>query len=262
MRILFLSTTVPHPLNTGANLRIYHVLRALSRIGHITFACPTEGGRWPTELDAVQPLFQRALLFPRESFNALSSARSGSHRLSRLARYHGHLREPALVRWYRSPDGARAIAAACRQGFDLLWVERLISLGLLPEDPGCRTIIDLDDVQYRKLGHRLRQTEPGLRTVVDLVEFLKLRRLERGLARHGPHEYVVCSTLDKRILDPRHRIFLRELPLQDATDGSGAPMINGDVDRCMEAAFAHMGLEADVRRRDLARSFAGWRFDA
>ncbi|HET6638216.1 MAG TPA: hypothetical protein VFH82_05490, partial [Gemmatimonadota bacterium] len=158
MRILFVSTTVPYPLNTGANQRIYHVLRALSRLGHITFACPTEGGRWPAELDAVQPLFQQALLYPNESFDASDPARSDGlfDRLSRLARYHGHLREPALIRWYRSPQGAQVIANACQQGFDLIWVERLISIGLLPGNVRCRVILDLDDVQYRKLGHRLR----------------------------------------------------------------------------------------------------------
>jgi glycosyltransferase involved in cell wall biosynthesis len=201
---------VPYPLNTGANQRIYHVLRALSRLGHITFACPTEGGRWPAELDGVQPLFGSARLFPRESFDALSPERSDRllDRLSRLARYHGHLREPALIRWYRSPQGSQVISDACREGFDLVWVERLISLGLLPGNVGCRVILDLDDVQYRKLGHRLRRTRPGLHTIFDLTEFLKLRRMERGLARRGPHEYVVCSTLDKHILGGGDRIWV------------------------------------------------------
>ena len=73
--------------------------------------------------------------------------------------------------------------------------------------------------------------------------------------------------LDKRILDPRHRIFMRELPLHVAgterEDVTGlAPLVNGDTDRCMEAALAHMDLSADVRRRDLERSFSGWQLDA
>ncbi|HME97454.1 MAG TPA: glycosyltransferase family 4 protein [Methylomirabilota bacterium] len=225
MRILFVSTTVPYPLNTGANQRIYHVLRALSRLGHITFACPTDGGRWPSELDAVQPLFQQALLYPNESFDASGPARSDGlfDRLSRLARYHGHLREPALIRWYRSPQGAQVIADACQQGFDLIWVERLISIGLLPGNVGCRVILDLDDVQYRKLGHRLRRTGPGLRTALDLVEFFKLRRMERGLVRHGPHEYVVCSALDKQILGGESRIWVVPNGIEMPTEPAWRP---------------------------------------
>lgn len=30
-------------LNTGANQRLFHLLRALSRLSEITFVCPTEG---------------------------------------------------------------------------------------------------------------------------------------------------------------------------------------------------------------------------
>lgn len=251
MRILFVSTTVPYPLNTGANQRIYHVLRALSRLGHITFACPTEGGRWPSELDAVQPLFQQALLFPNESFDALSPARTASlfDRLSRLARYHGHLREPALVRWYRSPQGAQVISDACREGFDLVWVERLISIGLLPRNLGCRVILDLDDVQYRKLGHRLRRTGPGLRTVLDLVEFLKLRRMERGLVRHGPHEYVVCSALDKRILGGDGRIWVVPNGIEMPTEPAWRPAEGEDP------SFVFVGAMSTEANADAVRFF-------
>lgn len=209
MRTLFVSTTVPYPLNTGANQRIFHLLQALARLSEVTFACPTEGGRWPPELDALRPFFQHALLFPSESFDASRSARShGLHsRLSRLVRYHGHLREPALIRWYRSPIGAAMIRKACDTKFDLLWVERLISIGLLPDDPGCRVIMDLDDVQYRKIGHRLRQTGLRPRTVFDMLEFLKLRRLERTLVQ-GPYELAVCSALDKETLGGSSRIWV------------------------------------------------------
>ena len=71
--------------------------------------------------------------------------------------------------------------------------------------------------------------------------------------------------LDNRVLDPRHRAFLRELPVQnpfadDVEDGS-AVLVVGPTDRCLDAALAHMGMKADVRRRRLERPFAGWRLD-
>lgn len=242
---------MPYPLNTGANQRIYHVLRALSRLGHITFACPTPGGRWPTELGAVQPLFQQALLFPNESFDALSPERSDSlfDRLSRLLRYHGHPREPALIRWYRSPRGAQAISDACRDGFDLVWVERLISIGLLPRNTGCRVILDLDDVQYRKLGHRLRRTRPGLHTVLDLTEFIKLWRLERRLTRRGPHEYVVCSALDKRILGGDDRIWVVPNGIDVPTEPAWRPA------ETREPVFVFVGAMSTEANADAVRFF-------
>jgi ATP-dependent DNA helicase DinG len=78
--------------------------------------------------------------------------------------------------------------------------------------------------------------------------------------------------LDPRVLDPRHRGFLRELPLSmpelgdanphpDGVGGAGARLVRGDAERCFREAFAHMGLLADLKRRKLDSSFAGWRAD-
>jgi ATP-dependent DNA helicase DinG len=63
--------------------------------------------------------------------------------------------------------------------------------------------------------------------------------------------------LDARLLDPRHRAFLRELPLRDALDterGDGARLVLGDTDRCVREALAHM----ELARRGAEASFAGW----
>lgn len=75
--------------------------------------------------------------------------------------------------------------------------------------------------------------------------------------------------LDGRILDPRHRSFLRELPLNAALDPREpavelpgvASLVRGDTDRCMHAALSHMEMLTDVRRRGLDTGFAGWTLD-
>ncbi len=68
--------------------------------------------------------------------------------------------------------------------------------------------------------------------------------------------------LDGRVHDPRHRGFLRELPLAGALDGAlevgsaGARFVRGDTDRCLRESLAHMGMLADVARRGLDAPFA------
>ena len=70
--------------------------------------------------------------------------------------------------------------------------------------------------------------------------------------------------LDKRIIDPRHRAFLRELPVRSVFEADGenaercSDLVIGDTDRCISAATAHMSMGADVRRRGLDRPFRGW----
>lgn len=65
--------------------------------------------------------------------------------------------------------------------------------------------------------------------------------------------------LDGRLLDPRHRAFLRELPLASglpgAGDEEGARFVRGDTDRVVHEALAHMGMLADVERRGLLQTF-------
>ena len=68
--------------------------------------------------------------------------------------------------------------------------------------------------------------------------------------------------LDGRVLDPRHRAFLKELPVQDTFEKSEqnalARLVVGDTDRCLREALAHMGMGKDVERRGLDAPFRGW----
>jgi Rad3-related DNA helicase len=54
--------------------------------------------------------------------------------------------------------------------------------------------------------------------------------------------------LDGRVLEPRHRAFLRELPVaQVGVEGERlARLVRGDTERCLSQAMIHMGLEQGV----------------
>ena len=68
--------------------------------------------------------------------------------------------------------------------------------------------------------------------------------------------------LDGRVLEPRHRFFLKELPLErglerppDARGPGRARLVRGDTDRCVREALEHMGLADEVERHGLAEGF-------
>jgi hypothetical protein len=69
----------------------------------------------------------------------------------------------------------------------------------------------------------------------------------------------VVHLLDPRLLDPRNRSFLKELPLKNEfaeTDPEGlARFVRGDSDRCLRESLSHMELLSDVERRGLSISF-------
>jgi hypothetical protein len=70
----------------------------------------------------------------------------------------------------------------------------------------------------------------------------------------------VVHILDPRLLDPRKRIFQKELPIHNEftdEDPDGlARFIRADTDRCLRESLAHMELLADVERRGQSLSFA------
>ncbi len=65
--------------------------------------------------------------------------------------------------------------------------------------------------------------------------------------------------LDQRILDPRHRMFLAELPIQGTMETESAVdrarFLRASTETCLREALEHMGLLAEVRRRGLSLSF-------
>ena len=65
------------------------------------------------------------------------------------------------------------------------------------------------------------------------------RRLMRRVTDRG-----CVFFLDHRVLDPRHRVFLKELPLQTpGEDPTGlARLVRGDTEFCLRQAMVHMGL--------------------
>ncbi len=66
--------------------------------------------------------------------------------------------------------------------------------------------------------------------------------------------------LDGRVLDPRHRAFLREIPLDGvaprAEDESRARFFRGETERCLHEALAHMGMLADAKKHEALRERA------
>ncbi len=76
----------------------------------------------------------------------------------------------------------------------------------------------------------------------------------RLMRRHSDRGCVLV--LDRRVLEPRHRAFLRELPLAVGSEEGGARLARGDSTHVLREALAHMGMLADLRRRGLGEHFA------
>jgi Rad3-related DNA helicase len=87
-----------------------------------------------------------------------------------------------------------------------------------------------------------------------------LAKLRQGFGRlmRRESDRGVVYLLDQRVLEPKHKDFLRELPLAaNDAHGAGAQFVRGSTELCLQKAFAFMGLTADIRRRGLDLPFQG-----
>ena len=85
-----------------------------------------------------------------------------------------------------------------------------------------------------------------------------LAKFRQGFGRlmRRPTDKGVVFVLDRRFTDPRHRPFLRELPLAAAFEEEGAArLVRGDSTQVLRQALAHMGMLADLERRGLSPDF-------
>lgn len=208
MRTIFISRTVPWPLNNGGNVRVYHLLKALRGVSDVTFVCPSPGGKGAAEAKTLLQLCKEVILFPLESFvwhqdtlvpRPLFWVKTALRVL--------HPTRPIVLQVTKSAEGRKLLAKLLSEHFDLVWAERLTSLSLLPYLKNTRLIVDLDDLEHRKLALELRHEKKRGTTLFRFLEFLKLRRIERNL-QDGPGEFTVCSETDRAVLGGGPRVWV------------------------------------------------------
>jgi len=107
--------------------------------------------------------------------------------------------EPALLKSYHSAPAVTLLSNLAQVPFDLVWIERLHLLPNLPPTLPGRVMVDLYDIEHRKLASKLRARGWRRSLPFDLADYVKLRALERSLSTRQ-WDVVVCSDVDRRAL--------------------------------------------------------------
>jgi glycosyltransferase involved in cell wall biosynthesis len=222
MKTLFLCTALPFPLDVGSRQRTFHLLKGLARVSDVRLVAMGE----PHELERAAPvreLCESVELIPRRSMEWMRSAEQPRVvKWLKEALFLLHPRRPSALAWSRILDAPRRAAAAVRQGYDFVLAYRLGWMDALPSDTRSRVLVDLDDVEHRKLGLKLRFVGLTRQWPIEAADYLKFRRLERGLWRSG-FEFAVCSETEASALPSRTRVRIIpngvNLPPLDPNDG-------------------------------------------
>lgn len=123
MKILFLSRWFPHPLNNGSKIRIYNLLRGLSRHHEVTLLSFADEAEANPEAPEIRALCARVQVIPWREFNPHSQR-------ARLAVF--SLKPRSIVDTF-SPEMARAITERLREErYDLLIASQLQTAAYAP----------------------------------------------------------------------------------------------------------------------------------
>jgi glycosyltransferase involved in cell wall biosynthesis len=175
MRILMVSPYLPWPLQGGGRIRIYHLLKEMTRHGHEIVLLAGSEDRDACIDPAVSSLCGEVRLFWTPQTGGLAAY---FWSLFSQAPY------PAVK--FATPQYGEVWRGLVRsQDFDLIWVNFTIMGGVLATDPVKDTVVVLEEHESQELLWRdfTHQGSVGQR-VFAYLNLLKLRRFENRVLKH------------------------------------------------------------------------------
>ena len=208
MKVLFLCNNV-NALNSGGHQRLSHLLKAIAAVSEITLVYPITHNAIGPDVQALRPFCKKVYTFPLESLAYQRDPLLPGpifwtwHKLRYL-----HPVASAFMQQMRSENANAVVAGIGSQRFDLIWCQRISSIQMLPRSPRSRVIVDLDDLEHRKLRNRLQlRKDPPHMIPLQWFEYFKLRKLEHSL-HELPYEFGVCSQIDRDDLGRNTKVWV------------------------------------------------------
>jgi glycosyltransferase involved in cell wall biosynthesis len=203
--VLFITEQFPYPLDTGGNVRTFHLLKGLAEEHEVVLLATTRDGLSEERLDAVRPWCSQIQIVRvpegRPLRDAMLLARSLIDRsalaLTRHFRSEVSDRIGALMADGRRGAGA---AAASRPAFDAVHFNHLDAALYADRVPnGVRKVLDEHNVVTNQVRTMLASEPPGVRRWVLEREVRKLPRFEAGLC-NAMDLCLACSEDDAQSL--------------------------------------------------------------
>ena len=201
--ILFISQQIPWPLNSGGNIRSYHVLAALAASFEVSLVTSAE-------TEALAEEGRAALEGICKTIEILPDPKSPSG----AAKAHSFLTSlasgvPAFVQHNYNQSIADAVRtlAGSRQ-FDLVHLNHLDTVAYLASVPGAPYVIDTHNILYDYYSRRSARVANPVAKAAFAIEARRLRRYEHQ-AWHRARLILTCSPEEKEMLgalDPELRV--------------------------------------------------------
>lgn len=204
MKILFISEQLPYPLDTGGNIRTFHVLKALSSQHRVTLLAASETPIAQPEIEPIRRLGVEVRVARVARRSALHHARSLMLALS------GRL--PFLMARHFRTEMCQAIRAAFKgtseghaprahaDSYDVVHFSHLDAAIYMPDVPkGVLRVLDEHNVVTNQVRTTLKHETRHWRRFILRRDLPQLRRFETATC-NAMDMTIACSTTDAKAL--------------------------------------------------------------
>jgi sugar transferase (PEP-CTERM/EpsH1 system associated) len=192
VRILFISDQFPYPLDTGGNVRTYHLLRGLAAAHEVVLVSATRAGLEAEHIDAVRQYVSEVHLVARPAGGPVRELLSLVRSLVRGT--------PFLIERHRNDALQRQVDALTgEQKFDAVHFNHLDAAMYGAHMQGILRILDQHNVVTNQARTTLAAETSLLRRAVLRFDLPRLTRSERDLC-NTMQACLVCSDDDARWL--------------------------------------------------------------
>jgi sugar transferase (PEP-CTERM/EpsH1 system associated) len=171
LRILIVTPSIPYPPNWGFGIRVYQIVRELSRHHTVSLVCYASDGD-DTKIEAMAQICHSVHVVP----NPLPNERA-----KRLAQLRSMARRSSFQTSSLNTDAMRDLLHQLLTGeqYDLVQFEssQLASLPIIGSTPW---IVDEHNLEYELLRRMYETERSPLRKLYNWVEYRKFRREERS----------------------------------------------------------------------------------
>lgn len=197
--VLYVVSGYPWPLDRGVHIRQYHILRALVECGDVDLlVVPANGTRRYEEIEALcREVFVYPVRTPLATLFQRMKIDRCVHIVWRLCGW------PLDEERHRRNELPPEILERLDTPYDVVWIERLATALRIDHPGGGNVVLDLDDIEHRKIMRGNTSIEGSILTRLwKRILSRAWRRNEVAAARKFAC-LVVCSENDREYLGPK-----------------------------------------------------------
>src|SRR5687767_14000621 len=188
MKILLVSSYLPYPLLNGGNIRLYNLLKNLSKIHKITLICEKREHQNENDIEEVEKVCSKVVTVPRKKQWSLKNIFKTGFSLS-----------PFLIVGHESPEMKKKIEEELgREAYDIIHVETSYVMQNVPK-VNIPIVLTEHNVEYLVYERYANQSSLILRPFL-LFDVWKLKRKEKSFWKRAA-KLVAVSRTEKDIMN-------------------------------------------------------------